>query len=240
MMIEDETHDEDADDAAAPLGNRVYDHLKHAVLMQQMPPGTLLQESELGQRFNVSRTPVREALRILLSEGLIRRHGRFYQVTTITVREIRDIFEVRDALERTAVRLFIERAPNAALKGLQDIIERQAAALSAGDLASFISLDREFHLSIAEKAQNPLLFRQISSVHDKVMLIHGKGAETTPTWFDGVIAEHTRILNALHRRDSTVADGEMRYHLNSVVRLHLGLQQEPYGQAPPSLLREAL
>src|SRR3546814_4844341 len=88
--------------------------------------------------------------------------------------------------------------------------------------------DRKFHLAIAEAAYNPLLFQQISSIHDKVMLIHGQKIETTPTWFNGIIAEHERILSALGRRDVAVADAEMRYHLESVVRLHLGLKQEPY------------
>lgn len=237
-MIESEIHEEDTESLPAHLGNRVYDHLKHEILTQQLPPGALLQESELGERFHVSRTPVREALRTLLGEGLIRRQGRFYQVASISVREIRDLFEVRDALERSAVRLFIERAPDSALNLLHNIIERQAAALESRDRTTFTSLDREFHLGIAENAQNPLLLQQICAVHDRVMLIHGRRIETTPTWFDGVITEHKRIVNALGRRDITVADGEMRYHLNSVVRLHLGLQQEPYGSGHSHSLRE--
>lgn len=212
-----------------PLGNRVYEHLKADILAQKILPATLLQESELGEQFNVSRTPVREALRHLLNESLIRRSGRFYQVIEMSTKEIQDLYEVREALERMAVRLFIERAGDASIEKLYAIIENQTQALSAKDLTAFANFDTEFHLTIAATTNNPLLLEQLSAVHDKAKLVRRRDAKTTPNWFNGVIAEHERILNALGRRDIAVADAEMRYHLNSVVRLHRGLKQEPRG-----------
>src|SRR3546814_108337 len=85
-----EKHDGYETGLELPLGNRVYDQLKDEILTQRIPSATLLQETEVGDRLRVSRTPVREALRALLREGFIRRHGRFYQVATITIRQIRD------------------------------------------------------------------------------------------------------------------------------------------------------
>ncbi|MEO6985861.1 MAG: GntR family transcriptional regulator [Paralcaligenes sp.] len=213
------------------LGNRVYEHLKADILAQEILPATLLQESEIGEQFGVSRTPVREALRNLLNEGLIRRSGRFYQVIEMSTKEIQDLYEVREALERAAVRLFIERAGDTSIERLFAIIESQTQALSAQDFMAFANFDTEFHLTIAATSNNPLLFQQLSAVHDKAKLVRRRDAKTTPKWFNGVIVEHERILNALGRRDIAVADAEMRYHLNSVIRLHRGLKQEPRGRS---------
>lgn len=210
----------------APLGSTVYERLKADILSLTIRPRTVLQEIELGERYGVSRTPVREALRHLLDEGLIERNGRFYQVTELSPADIRDIYEVREALETTAVRLCIERADGQFIARLSAIVDEQAEALARDDLAGLSALDSTFHLTIAAAAQNAFLLRQLVATHDKVRLARGREV-VKPGWPERVIVEHKRILSALQRRDVAVADAEMRYHINSVVRLHLGLPQQP-------------
>lgn len=208
------------------LGSTVYEHLKADILSLEFTPGTALQEIELGQRYGVSRTPVREALRHLLDEGLIERDGRFYRVTELGPADIRDIYEVREALETTAVRLCIERADDQSMAKLSAQLEEQSKALARNDLAAFAALDSMFHLTIAAAAQNAFLLRQLVSTHDKVRLVRGREV-VKPGWVERAIVEHKRILSALHRRDVAVADAEMRYHINSFARLHLGMPQQP-------------
>lgn len=210
----------------APLGSTVYERLKSDILSLVVRPRTVLQEIELGDRYGVSRTPVREALRHLLDEGLIERNGRFYQVTELSPADVRDIYEVREALETTAVRLCIERADEQFIARLSAIVDEQAEALIREDLAGFSALDSTFHLTIAAAAQNAFLLRQLVATHDRVRLARGREVAKAG-WPERVIVEHKRILSALHRRDIAVADAEMRYHINSVVRLHLGLPQQP-------------
>lgn len=214
---------------SGPLANTVYARLKAAILSQEIRAATPLQETELGVQFDVSRTPVREALHDLLSEGLVRRHGRFYQVTQMSSLEIRHLYEVREALERMAVLLFIERANPASLDTLHLNLDQQVNALADKDINRLTALDSQFHLAIADMTGNTFLQQQLASVHDKVMLVRGQTSSTTPTWSDRVIVEHGRILSALSRSDAAVAEAEMRYHLNSVIRLHSGMQQEPLG-----------
>lgn len=208
------------------LGSTVYERLKTDIFSFEFAPGATLQETELGQRYGVSRTPVREALRHLLDEGLVERDGRFYRVTELGSTDIRDIYEVREALETTAVRLCIERADDQAMAKLSAHVEDQSAALRRNDLAAFTGLDSLFHLTIAAAAQNAFLLRQLVSTHDKVRLVRGREM-VTPGWVERAIIEHKRILSALHRRDAAVADAEMRYHVNSFARLHLDLPQQP-------------
>ncbi|WP_181167539.1 GntR family transcriptional regulator [Mesorhizobium sp. B2-6-5] len=210
------------------LGSAVYGRLKADILSLRIEPRAVLQEIELGERYGVSRTPVREALRHLLDEGLIERNGRFYQVTELTRDDIRDLYEVREALETTAVRLCIERSDEDAMVKLSAIVDQQADALARDDIAGFSALDSTFHLTIAAASQNAFLLRQLTSTHDKVRLARGREV-AKPGWVERVIVEHRRILSALYRRDAAVADAEMRYHINSVVRLHLGLPQQPIG-----------
>ncbi len=211
----------DSDDAQRDrLSNAVYKQLKEAILHQERCPTMLLQEAELSQRFNVSRTPVREALRHLLNEGLVTRNGRFYEITIMSNPDIRHLYELRTALERASVRLCAERASTASLDKLQDMVDAQAKAAAQQDTREFVSLDTAFHLEIARLTENTFLYEQLVSVHDKVMLVRAQ-EPLALTWFDGTLAEHERILNGLQRRDPNVADAEMHYHLDSVVRKHL-------------------
>lgn len=212
--------------ASAPLGSTVYERIKADILSFKLLPKTPLQEIELGQSYGVSRTPVREALRQLLDESFVERKGRFYQVKELSPHDIRDLYEVREALETTAVRLWAERAEDSSIRELSNLIDEQAGALAEGDLMRFATLDSAFHLAIAAGGQNAYLLQQLTAVHDKIRLARGR-EYVAPGWLDRVIDEHRRILSALQRRDAAIGDAEMRYHLNSVVRLHLGLRRQP-------------
>lgn len=207
------------------LAEQIYQRLKDKILSNRLIPSVNIRESELAEKFEVSRTPVREAIKALVNEGLIQRNGRFYEVVTLSHEEVRHVSEVREALERMAVCLFVNHAPDHAINELGEIIEQQEKAVAEQDRSKIIKLDRCFHLTIAKYTQNPFLYEQLVVVHDRVLLIHIKKKEITSTWDLGMIAEHERILDALLRRDVTVAEAEMRYHLSRVLYVHQQLQQ---------------
>ncbi|WP_164512264.1 GntR family transcriptional regulator [Oceaniglobus ichthyenteri] len=211
----------------AALSGTVYERLKDDILRLVLAPKSILQEDTLAARCGVSRTPVREALRKLLDEGLVQRSGRFYQVIELSINDIRDLYEVREALETMAVRLCIERTEASDTSGLSTILEAQKAALLAGEQAEFFRLDSAFHLCIGELSQNAYLLAQLTKVHDKLRLVRGREGSRAG-WMDQVVVEHLRIISALERRNVAVAEAEMRYHINSAVRLHLGLPQRPF------------
>ena len=230
-MLDDDAVSDPAPMPSGSLANAVYGRMKADILSLTLLPTTSLQEIELAQRYGVSRTPCREALRQLMDEGFVERRGRFYQVRELSPHDIRDLYELREALETKAVRLWTERADESSMAQLSCLVEDQAGALAKGDLMRFAALDSAFHVAIAAAAQNAFLMQQLSAVHEKIRLARGReyGA---PGWLDRVIDEHRRILHALKRRDAAIGEAEMRYHLNSVVRLHFGLREWPSGPQP--------
>ncbi len=229
-MLKNEPFRDDELTPPAPLGSTVYERIKADIFALKLVPGAPLQEIELGQWYGVSRTPVREALRQLLDEGFVERKGRFYQVRELSPLDIRDLYEVREALETTAMHLWAERANEAEIPQLSRLIDEQAAALAASDLMKFAALDTAFHLAIAAAGKNSYLLQQLSAVHDKIRLARGR-EYIAPGWLDRVMDEHRRILSALQRRDAAIGAAEMRYHIHSVVKLHLGLRRQPIGSA---------
>lgn len=197
------------------LSARVYGALKSRILAHGFEPGAVLQEQTLAGELGVSRTPVREALRLLTDEGLVARRGRLYATRQFSATDVRQIYEVREALETASVSLCAARAADPALHTLTGMITEQSIALHRGELSRFAELDSLFHLRIASLADNRLLLHQLSGLHDKVRLVRLR-----PTDFVlRAVDEHRRIAEALQRRDAAVAVAEMRSHIRSVVRL---------------------
>jgi DNA-binding GntR family transcriptional regulator len=201
--------------APGGLGQDLQAHIRAEIISLRLAPGTQLQEVALGQRFGVSRTPVREALQRLLRDGLVERHGRFYRVIRLTEEEVRELCELREALECMAVALAVERDP-AAPRALEALVTEQEAAVMRRDLDAFNELDGAFHQRIAQGAGNRGLLRQIEALHDRAALVRGM-EHRRPYWEDRVIAEHRRILDAMQRRDAAIAAAEMRFHIQSVI-----------------------
>jgi len=204
-------------EAAPSRTPELYAGMKAEITSLRLPPGTQLQEVALGQRFGVSRTPVREALQRLLRDGLVERFGRFYRVIRLTETEVRELCELREALECMAVELAVAREP-ACTSRLEELIQAQEEALRREDFDAFNSLDGEFHLRIGQAAGNGALLRQLETLHDKACLVRGM-EQRRPHWTGRVITEHRRIIDAMERGDATIAAAEMRYHIRSVIAL---------------------
>jgi DNA-binding GntR family transcriptional regulator len=201
--------------ALAGLGQDLHARIRAEIVSLRLAPGTQLQEVVLGQRFGTSRTPVREALQRLLRDGLVERHGRFYRVILLGREEVRELCELREALECMAVALAVQRDAETPL-ALSALVAAQEQAAARRDLDAFNELDGAFHLRIAEGAGNRQLCRQIEALHDRVALVRGM-EHRRPLWEDRVIAEHRRILDAMQRHDGEIAAAEMRFHIRSVI-----------------------
>jgi GntR family transcriptional regulator, rspAB operon transcriptional repressor len=210
--------------ATAQLGSQIYAQLKSDIAALRLKPGDPLQELELAARYGGSRTPVREVLTRLLQEGLVVRAGRGYAVTTFAPEDVRHLYEIREAVEKMAVRLAIERASDEAIIELVAEVDAHQSVIDSGDVATFNHLDSQFHLSIARISGNPLLEEEMRRLHDKVKIIRNRELSRNQGMFNAM-ADHRRILDAMLRRDIAIAEAEMRYHVRSVIALYYGYQE---------------
>jgi DNA-binding GntR family transcriptional regulator len=211
---------------APTVSELIFARLRADIMSFRIPVGTTLQERDLAVAYGVSRTPVREALRKLVHDGIACRKGRFYCVRTFSAKEVSDLYEVREALETMAIRLAIERSMDDEIQEFSGELEKQERCIKDGNAADFNQLDTQFHLHLAAMTRNSYLIRELTSLHDKVMLVRTLEL-SRPEGLARAIADHRRIVSAVIRRDATVAGAEMRYHIRSIVALYSGVT-EPY------------
>jgi DNA-binding GntR family transcriptional regulator len=189
--------------------------LRQAIIEQALPPGTKLPEDELGLRFGMSRTLVREALAQLQAEGLVDAPPRRTATTAKpTLDQAREIFEARRMLEREIVRLVIGRWRPQFGADLEGHVRAEEEARNAGQARVSIRLAGEFHTRLGEMAGNSLLRRYLSEVVSRCSLIlalYGR-----PHSADCAVNEHREIVAALRAGDADDAIRIMDRHLGSV------------------------
>ncbi|MFI6640541.1 GntR family transcriptional regulator [Streptomyces sp. NPDC050504] len=199
-----------------PAADRVYFHIKQAVLDRRYAGGTLLTEGELAEAVGVSRTPVREALLKLEVEGLIRLYPKKGAlVLAVSAQEIADVVETRLLVEEFAVRRAVP-APHALLDRLEELVEQQRAQAEGGDLAAVAATDRCFHAEIVRNAGNEILARLYDQMRDRQLRMGVAVMHSQPDRIAKNIVEHTEILDAIRSGDVELAAERVRAHLSWV------------------------
>ena len=210
----------------SPLHERIYETLRAEVISGQRKPGELLSEAELARSWGVSRSPIREALRQLEQHDLVRwapRRGA--TVARLTVAGLRDIYEVREALESLSAGLAAERGSAADLAKMRDLAAEVEQAQDEGDYLRAIMLDDEFHRLMASTTRNRMLESQSGRVLDRVIMARMMVREE-PGRTQEIVHEHQGILDALGQRDAKKAAEMAALHVrNARVRLMEMLQR---------------
>ncbi|MET7651472.1 GntR family transcriptional regulator [Streptomyces sp. NPDC005486] len=201
---------------AAPLREQVVTALRDAILDFRLEPGRRLVERELVEQLDVSRTTVREALRELTSEGLIKvvpQKGAVVAVPTLD--EARDLYEVRCALETLLVRRFIEKAPLSKVYALEAAAEHFAEVASGDDAEPRDVLDarRDFNAVLHDGAGSEVLRQLVEGVQAKVRVLVVKGMSTNHA---EVIQELRDIVAAVRERDADTAVEIYAKHMRRV------------------------
>lgn len=199
-----------------------YRHIRHAILTGELQPGEALREAWLADRIGVSRTPVREALSRLGSEGLVvlERYRRG-QVAHFTRSDVAEIFRLRAKLEGHGARRAARRiSPEdiAALEAIEDQMEADFAALGwRGHLAEFDRLNNEFHVLIARAADSPRLEKILASSLELPASIFNDYSEPVDDRTRRTHHQHREIIAALKARNPDWAEAAMAGHLYSIV-----------------------
>lgn len=207
---------ENEGDAKQPLTLRVYEQLKDDVLHARLAPGSTVLEADLAARFGVSKTPVREALRLLVQDGwvtVLPRKG--YLVRSLGLEDLRDVFQLRELLEpefagEAAARISLTRSRGAVGEALE------AHRSAADDLDLALTSAADFHIGIAELAGNARAARIIASLVDEVTRLHHLMPSLEPRiWSREELGAHERIAAAIAGGDRREAARAMRDHLRA-------------------------
>lgn len=200
-----------------PSAAKAYEALRRAIIEQAIPPGMRLPEDELAAQFGVSRTPIRAVLARLQSEGLVRAGPRrTATVAEPSLVEARKVFEVRRALEREAVRLVARCWSPSCARRLEGIVEEEEQARLARDAAASIRLAGDFHLALAEMADNFLLHRYLSETVSRCSVI--LAVHSRPHSEDCAISEHRGIIEKLAAGSERAAVEAMDAHIDGIVQ----------------------
>lgn len=184
-----------------PLRDVVFNTLRKAILMGDLGPGERLMENQLAEKMGVSRTPIREAIRKLELEGLVvmvPRKGA--QVAEITVKDVKDVLEVRGALEELAVRLACKKITEEAVQNLQSTMKKFTEALENDDLEQLIHLDIEFHDIIFESTENEKLIQIINNLREQVYRFRAAYLQQKAVHLT-IDEEHRSITAAIMKQD---------------------------------------
>ncbi|WP_180900363.1 GntR family transcriptional regulator [Martelella soudanensis] len=209
------------DDLAAPgssQGNTVYRQLLDEVREGRLNPGDRLRETDLAERLGVSRTPVREAIRLLETDGIVTHVPRLgATIRTLDYAEVMELYEMRAVLEGTAARLAARAASEIEIDELFDM-NRELERLG-NDPEAFV-LNRQFHAALLDAAKNRFLSWSISSLQKSLMIL-GPTTLTEPDRAEKAVEEHYGILEALRARDGKLAEAAMRAHIEMAQRVRV-------------------
>ena len=214
-------------DAYLPLRDVVFNTLREAILKGELQPGDRLMELQLASKLGVSRTPIREAIRMLEQEGLaVTMPRKGAEVARMTLKDMEDVLEVREALDELAARIACAKINDEQLENLKSIRDEFKKSLDSGDVKKIAEEDVRFHDAIYEATDNAKLIALTNNIREQMYryrVEYLKDQNNYPI----LIAEHDAIVNALEQRDKEMVTAEMHTHVvNQAVAVKAVIQKQ--------------
>ncbi|MBO5371242.1 MAG: GntR family transcriptional regulator [Lachnospiraceae bacterium] len=201
--------------AYLPLRDVVFNTLREAILRGDLKPGERLMELQLAAKLGVSRTPIREAIRMLQQEGLavtIPRRGA--EVAGMTEKDMEDVLQIREALEILAVQLANEKMTDEQVEQLAEKVNAFEAALKTADLKLIAQADIEFHDFIYAAAENPKLLGMLNNLREQIYRYRVEYLKDEKN-YPRLMEEHQQILDGLRRRDKEFVKKVTKEHVDN-------------------------
>ncbi|HEY1688365.1 MAG TPA: GntR family transcriptional regulator [Solirubrobacteraceae bacterium] len=217
------------------LVEQIVAQITERILDGQLPPGTPLRQEQLATELSVSRTPLREALRVLRSEGFVAENdgNGTLHVVSLSLEHTRDVYEVRAVLDGLAARLASLRASEDDLQRMEQLVTAIEEACRPFDLRRFVDVHAEFHLAVLRAARtmaqlgmetvvqmsSRMLYPQLNKNHERMTASAG---------------EHRQILEAIAAREPEEAERRARRHIENAIAAWLRDGLLPEDQATAS------
>lgn len=206
--------------------------LRRDIIRGQLLPGERLNQTELGRRFGVSRMPVRDALHVLESEGLVSLHPRHgARVASIDLERSQHVYEIRIVIEGWAIEQAVERMKRPHLAKIQRLAEKLEGAKHVEDVSAWLELDRQFHFATYEPLDNPELMRIVQELWNATQQLR-RAYCMLPGALAKAYAYHQRLLAAIEAGDAVGAGDLERAHIRETLRsvaAHLGPEDREEG-----------
>jgi DNA-binding GntR family transcriptional regulator len=199
--------------APRALYEEVAELLRQRIFRRELEPGSWIDEVKLAQEYGISRTPLREALKVLAAEGLVTmkvRRGAY--VTEVSERDLAEVYHLLSLLESDAAAVVAERATDAELKELQKLHKELEGAVKERD--RFFAVNERFHLRLLEIAGNRWRNQMVADLR-KVMKLNRQHSLLKSGRIRESLAEHAAVMEALARREPAAARERMEAHFRN-------------------------
>ncbi len=197
------------------LHDEVADRMRHLIQSGEMAPRTRVNETELTDRFGISRTPLREAIKILATEGLLELlPNRGARVASISQQEIEEMIEVIAGLEATACDLACRTISDEEIAEIGGIHDRMIEAWEARDEERYYPLNQSIHQAIMAASRNATLQAIYASLNGRTQRSRYTAHQTEAQWARAV-EEHQRMIVLLRKRDGETLGRVMREHVRA-------------------------
>ena len=199
--------------APRALYEEVAELLRQRIFRRELEPGSWIDEVKLAQEYGISRTPLREALKVLAAEGLVTmkvRRGAY--VTEVSERDLSDVYHLLALLESDAAAVVAERATDAQVRELQKLHQELEAAVRNRD--KFFALNERFHMRLLELADNRWRDQMVADLR-KVMKLNRHNSLLKSGRIQESLAEHAALMDALAKRDPQAARERMQEHFRN-------------------------
>ncbi len=188
--------------------------LRQRIYKRELEPGSWIDELKIAQEYDISRTPLREALKVLAAEGLVTmkvRRGAY--VTEVSNQDLADVYHLLSLLESDAAAVVAERATAAELAELQALHQELELAARPGeeDITPFFAINERFHMRLLAIAANRWRDQMVADLR-KVMKLNRQNSLLKAGRIDESLAEHRALMDALAQRDAALAQQRMREH----------------------------
>ncbi len=209
------------------INEQVYEAIEAAIVRCELKPGAVLRDRQLAEMLGVSRTPIRDALHRLESSGLVERRGRMgWMVSNFALRDVRELFELRQVFEPLGLERLSETWDEAVVRELSHSFEEFPERLTEDLIPDYLHEDRRFHKRIVECSQNGRVINFYEMVEKQIDRIRHHVSYSYEERVEASLKEHREICAAIAAHDLSAATEALDNHLRNVEELITALARE--------------